>query len=164
MKLIVDSREQHPLTELFPKVVGVEIITQALPFADYTALHQEGLVEQLDAACFERKSLADLFGSFTKNYEREKAKWERAKLAGRTYILAIEGSISDVLRGHSYWKAGELHDATKDGLAQLRQLCTLQVKYGVRTMFFTSRKEMATYLLEYYLASGRWLTAQAKSP
>src|SRR3990167_4878967 len=89
MKLITDSREQNPLS--FVETDGVEFVTQALPVGDYG-------VEGIDVVV-ERKSIADLFGSFSSNYEAERAKIIRASVLGLKYILAIEGSIFDVGRG-----------------------------------------------------------------
>src|SRR3990167_8617400 len=99
----------------------------------------------------------------TSGYEREKAKWTKAHQLGLHYILAIEGTVTDVLQGNRYWKEGEAQESRKSGLAQLRQLCTISLKYQVQTWFFSSRKEMAFYLLEFFLASGRWLTSNKES-
>ena len=109
--------------------------------ADYTARHTlKSGIEQMDTTVCERKGLGDLFGSFCRNYEQEKRKWEKAQAWQLQYILAIEGTISDVLAGHQYWKQGAVHEAKKSGLAQLRQLCTIERRYGVQVKYFESRK------------------------
>lgn len=156
-KLLVDTREQQPLD--FPKMKDVEVLRHTLLVGDYTARHLIEGRELPDVAVVERKGLSDLFLSFAGGYEREKAKWVKAQHLGLQYVLAIEGTISDILQGNRYWHEGEAQESRKSGLTQLRQLCTLSVKYQVQTWFFTTRKEMALYLLEYFLASGRWLAS-----
>ena len=155
MVIIQDSREQHGLMELFPKMQGVEYMTLGLTSGDYTCYHGTPPDNVWDTTVVERKSLADCFNSFCRNYEREKAKWERAQAAGLSYMLAIEGTVSDVLAGHAYWKQGEVHEAKKSGLAQIRQLCSIERRYGVQVKYFSSRKEMALWLVEYFLSAER---------
>ena len=147
----------------FPQVKDVEVLRQTLLIGDYTAWHRFNGREVPDPCVVERKGMGDLFTSFTSGYEREKAKWTDAHQLGLHYILAIEGTVTDVLQGNRYWKEGEAHESRKSGLAQLRQLCTISLKYQVQTWFFSSRKEMAFYLLEFFLASGRWLTSNKES-
>lgn len=149
MRLATDSREQAPL--VFPVVAEIEQITMGLAVGDYTAFHGE----QQDTTVCERKSLSDLFTSFTGNYDAERNKILKAKELGLTYILAIEASFSEVLKGHSYWKQGEVHESKKSGLAMIRQLMTLQRKYGIQVWFCQSRKEMAIMIQEYFLAQER---------
>ena len=161
--LITDTREKLPLK--FPEVVGVSHRVETMKTGDYTAIHKVGEKEVYDLTVCERKSVSDCFNSFVgDNYRREKEKWERAHQLGLHYILAIEGTVTDVLQGNRYWKAGEMQESRKTGLAQLRQLCTISLKYQVQTWFFSSRKEMAVYLLEFFLASGRWLQHQEEKP
>lgn len=123
-----------------------------MPVGDYSAVHFFYGKEVSDPSIFERKEIGDCFTSFTAGYEQEKAKWTRAQALGLTYILAIEASASDVLKGHSYWTEGEVHEAKKSGLAMIRQLMTLQRKYGLQVWFCTSRREMAWRMQEYFLA------------
>ena len=154
MKLLIDTREQAPL--VFPVTKGVEVIRQGLTVGDYTALHQDTKGEWRDLSVVERKSLADCFGSFVgERYEREKAKWERARGDARHYILAIEGTVTELLQGHTYWAQGTLRESRKSGLAQFRQLLTISRKYPVSLWFCASRKEMAFRVLEYFLAAER---------
>lgn len=145
----MDSREQRPLE--FPSTVGVEVITTGLAVGDYGASHGE----IQDPTIFERKSVADLFNSFTSNYEAERAKILKSAQLGLTYILAIEAHASDVLKGHSYWRNGKLHEHKKTGLAMLRQLMTIQRKYGLSIWFCAGRREMALLILEYFLSYER---------
>ena len=152
MILVCDSREQDPL--VFPKTVGVEVVVEHLSVGDYTARH--GTV--MDTTICERKSIQDAFTSFTgEAYERERAKILRAKEAGLTYILAVEATATEFLKGCSYWSGGESHEHKKTGLALLRQFAMLQRKYGVILWYCSSRKEMALLILEYFLAESRRL-------
>ena len=153
MILIQDSREQSPLT--FPVVKGVEVATKMLAVGDYGAIHGVGGRGVYDPAVVERKSLGDLFASFSGGYEAEKAKLQKAKTMGITYILAIEAPFLEVLKGHAFWKDGEVHESRKSGLAQIRQLMTWQRKYGVQVVYCESRRSMAVWILEYFLSFER---------
>ena len=147
---------------LFPKVEGVTVEVGTLPVGDYAARHLIDGREIPDVHCVERKAIGDLFTSFASGYEREKAKWTKAQQLGLRYILAIEGTITDVLQSDSYRKEGEFHQRRKDGLAQIRQLCSIQVKYDISVWYLSSRRELAFYLMEFFAASGRWLMRQAE--
>lgn len=150
MILLRDTREQLPLT--FPVVEGVMVQTATLTVGDYSALHAEGA----DTTIFERKNLDDLYTSFTgERYEAERAKIQLAKTLNLHYILAIEAPFSEVLKGHGHWAEGEWHEAKKSGLAMVRQLMTIQRKYGIQVVYCDSRRMMALYILEYYLAQER---------
>ena len=150
MQLQIDTREQQPLE--FPKMLGVEVITATLPVGDYGAIYGDGTP---DTSVVERKNLGDLFTSFTSGYEQERNKIIRAQTRDLTYILAIEATWTEIRKGHSYWKAGELHESRKTGLAMVKQLCTLQRKYGVQVWACSSRTEMAWQIQEYFLAGER---------
>jgi len=142
VKLVVDSREQRGL--VFPATRGVEVITQALPLGDYSAIHESSL----DSSFVERKSVGDLFSSFVgDHYLREKAKWTKAQDLHLHYILAVEATFSNVLKGYSYSRKG--------GLAQVRQLMTISRKYGIEVWYCAGRQDMAWRILEYFLAQER---------
>lgn len=101
----------------------------------------------------ERKSISDLFSSFSgDNYRREKEKIERAKVSDIRYILAIEGSCSDVRKGASYYKGGQLHQVKKDGLSQVRQIETISMRYGVEVRYCAGREDMAFMVQEILMA------------
>ncbi len=152
--LLTDTREQDCL--VFPSVVDCSTRTETLNVGDYSAVY-EGVDFKIDTI-FERKSISDLFGSFTgERYENEKAKIERAKKAGLKYVLAIEGSIRTVLKGHQYWANGKMNESKKDGMAQLRQLITMSQKYDFQVMYFSDKTEMALFIQEFYLAPLRWM-------
>lgn len=153
LTLLIDTREQAPLD--FPEVLNCSVRREGLRVGDYSAEYLPGLNIKLDTV-FERKSIADLFGSYTNNYEAEKAKIKRAKELNLRFILAIEGTVTEVLRGHSYWKDGARHEAKKLGISMLRQLITMSQKYDFDVMYFNSRNEMALFIQEFYLAPLRW--------
>lgn len=156
MYLYIDTREQQSLAPEFPKMEAVTIIQKALPVGDYGAGHLVKGVVQEDGAIIERKSVPDLFTSFTgERYEAERDKVLRAKALGLKYILAIESSFTELLKGHAYWKDGELHESRKTGIAMIRQLCTMSRKYGMDVWFCTSRREMAMRIQEYFISYER---------
>lgn len=97
----------------------------------------------------ERKSLSDLFSSFSgDNYRREKEKIERARAGCIRYIVAIESSCSEVRKGCSYYKGGQIHQVQKDGLSQIRQIETVSMRYGVEIRYCSGRDDMAFMVQE----------------
>lgn len=150
MIIIQDTREQDPLIFMSN---DVEVVKETLETGDY-AVRFNGEVAPIR---IERKSIADLFTSFNgDNYDRERDKILRAKELGLKYILAIEGSASEVRKGHSYRKDGEIHDVKKTGLSQVRQLMTIAHKYGVEVWFTDGRRDMAFRIIEYFMAYDRF--------
>ena len=143
MIIIQDTREQHPLAWVSDDVL-TEIIVQTLPVGDYTARYTDGT---LCPIYFERKSISDLFGTMTRDYARFKAEMARAKTMGVTLILAIEGSMTKVVKGHKYSRV--------PGKTIVRKLMTLWLKYGLVPMFFKNREEMAMGIREFYESYGR---------
>jgi ERCC4-type nuclease len=160
MKLIIDSREQAPLT--FSPCVGVEYEVSALGVGDYSASYTIEGKEGESHAVVERKSLGDLFSSYTSGYERERAKFLRCKDLGKCFILAIEGTASDILRGHTYTKGGVEHRSKKDGMTMFRQIMSCANKYGIIPWFCESRAVMALMIQEYFLAEERMLRKKAE--
>lgn len=156
MKLVTDTREQEPLS--FSAVEGVELVRECLPVGDYGAWYGDVQVK----AVVERKSIGDLFTSFTSNYEAERAKMVRARDAGLRFILAIEAPLTEIRKGHSYWKNGQTHQSKKGGLAQIRQLLTCSLKYGIEVQYFQSRSEMAWWIQEYFLSWGKIINGPTK--
>ena len=124
-----------------------------LKVGDYGAEHAKGP----DLSVVERKGVADLFNSYTSGYDQERNKILKAKELGLTFILAIEASASEILKGHSYWDGERRREHPKTGLAMIRQLCTLNRKYGVQVWFCTSRLEMS------WRISSRWLRSPSGS-
>jgi len=146
VRLSIDSREGLPLK--FPKVIGVEYVVEKVVCGDYTAWH-DGVPD--NTVC-ERKSIADLFSSFTSNYDAERKKIKLAKKLNLNYIIAIEATASQILQGHQYYAKGGLRQHKKSGMAMLRQLMTIQRKYGIAVWFCSSREDMAMRIQEYFLA------------
>lgn len=145
--LITDSREQDKL--VFPKTEGIAHRESGLTVGDYGALvHGEAL-----KVVVERKSIPDIFSSFSSGYEAEKNKILKAKALGIKYIIAIEGTVLRVLRGHTYWNGKEDITHPKSGIAQLRQLLTISIKYQTEIWYCSTREEMALRIQEYFL---RW--------
>jgi len=150
MQILIDTRERDPLT--FQFVDGVSVKSECLNVGDYGCRHKDG---QMDKAVIERKSVADLFHSFTHEYENEKEKIMRAKAAGLIYVLAIEAPAIEVRKGHAYRKGGELIEVKKPGISQVRQIMTIERKYDIRVWWCVSRTEMAFRIQEYFLAQER---------
>lgn len=150
MILIVDTREQDPLS--FSSVEGFSVARETMNVGDYTARHKDG---QMDSAVIERKSVGDLFHSFTHEYENEKEKIFRAQELGLKYILAVESPALDVRKGHKYWRDGEWREVQKTGIAQVRQIMTIQRKYSIEVWWCAGRLEMAFMIQEYFLAMER---------
>ncbi len=105
---------------------------------------------------FERKELSDLFGTFSdkKRYNRIKKEFARAHANSHKVIIAVEGNISKVLSGHSY--------SLRNGTSLFRQLQTVLWRYGVLTMFYKDRTEMAFYIYEFFFSYGKWYYENAK--
>lgn len=91
---------------------------------------------------FERKNLGDLFGSLTSGYDRLRRCFERAKKANFKLVIAIEGTKERVLEGYKHSK--------RDPASIIKQLETIESKYGVAHMFFTSRIAMAQHIQSFY--------------
>ena len=131
-----------PMTEL-------KVERDTLETGDYAVR----IGENLAPVRIERKSISDLFSSFSgDNYRREKEKIERAKAENVRYILAIEGSCSQVRYGVSYYKGGQVHQVKKDGLSQVRQIETISMRYGVEIRYCSGRDDMAFMVQEILMA------------
>jgi hypothetical protein len=155
MIIVTDTREQDCLE--FEKLSGVSYQTSCLSVGDYSAFYEIDGKKEMSKTIFERKSCADLFGSFTgDNYDRERNKMMRYRDFGfERYILAIENTMFEIRKGHQYKKDGEWHECKKDGTSMVRQLLTCSHKYGIIPMFFNGRKEMSFFIQEYFLAKER---------
>ena len=150
IQILCDTREQNPL--IFSACEGVEIITTTLQVGDYQARIKDG---EMFKTVWERKSLQDLYGSFSGGYENEKKKIGKAKSLGLKYILGIEATVFEVREGNHYQKDGETRWSKKNGISQIRQLMTMYVKEYFDVWFFSSRQEMSFTIQEYFLAQER---------
>jgi len=141
LKLLQDSREQLPLE--FNDGVFEEIEIRGMPVGDYW-LEIDGKEVPL---CFERKSLGDLFSTMTSGYARFKKELARAKEAGLTVILVIEGSMREVAVGYEYSRFS--------GDSMLKKLAMLRVRYDLEYHFFNDRREMSRFIEEIFSAVQR---------
>lgn len=91
---------------------------------------------------FERKNIADLFGTLTQGYDRFRKEIARAEKAKFKLIIAIEGTKEKVLEGYRH--------SQREPASVIKQLETIESKYGVSHMFFASRISMANYIEEFY--------------
>ena len=144
MKIHIDNREQFPLEFSHPYIT--DIIHSTLHFGDYKVEYQDGYIPPVE---FERKSIADLYGTLSgsRNYKRFRSKLIKAKAANVKVILMIEGSLDKVLRGY------ERSNRNPEEL--VRQLFMLWVKYDLVPIFAKDREQMARIMVEYWLAIGR---------
>ena len=135
MKVIIDTREQDPLSFKLTEVVG-EVVVEKLDFGDYAAVYQDA-EEWKSPVYFTRKSIGDLYGTLANgdNHKRFKREMGRAKEVGAQLILAIEGTDQDILNGHKYSKL--------PGETMMKILDTLWMKYDLYPMFCENRRVMA---------------------
>jgi ERCC4-type nuclease len=134
MTIIIDSREQKPL------VFGCDWIRKKLHVGDYGAKFSEN---HLHNVVWERKGIGDLFGTLTFGYDRFRREIARAEQAKFSLIIAVECTKERVLEGYKH--------SARDPQSIIKQLETIEKKYGVRTMFFTNRTQMAHYIHDFYL-------------
>lgn len=154
MIIKIDSRETLPL--YFPKHFTLisETKIEKLDVGDYGCIYKDGYIPPFYV---ERKSIGDLFGTLTSGYDRFKAEIERAIESNVIMTIAIEESLTDVRRGHTYPKRndkGEMIECHIPGEPRVKQLMTLWAKYGIDAHFFTSRSEMSYWIYTRFVAIG----------
>lgn len=142
MVILQDTREQQPLVFNHEFITAIEI--GKLQVGDYQVRFNDSFTPLV---AFERKGIADLFGTLGKGYKRFKKELERAKASNISIILIIEGSFTKVLGGYGH--------STIEGITIIRKLFTLWVKYGVYPVFCKDRDEMSQYIAEFFCALGR---------
>lgn len=150
MKILVDTREQAPL-EFEAGGIITEVVRRKLDVGDYGCQYEDGTVVPI---FIERKSIGDLWGTMTHGYQRFKEEMVRARDGQAKLILAIEGTLSKVLRGY--------RDLAFSGESMARKLYTLRVRYDLEVWFCHSRPEMLRAILFYYEAVGREYIASKK--
>ena len=138
MKIIIDTREQKPLEFTVPTERG------CLPVGDYCAKFSDGSTSQV---VFERKSIVDLYGSLSKNYNRFREEIERSKRLGIELIIIVESNLRRVLGG--------IPNSQRNGISICYQLFTIRIRHGIETVFCTNRDEMSQYITHYFLAEDR---------
>lgn len=146
MVILVDSREQRPL------VFKCETERKCLKFGDYGANFS---AEYQYPVVFERKSVADLYGSLTFGYDRLRKCFERSEKSGFKLVIVIEGTKEKVLEGYKH--------SSREPKSIIKQLETIERKYAVEHKFFKTRHEMATLITEFYTFHYKgWLNDQAR--
>lgn len=134
MIILVDSREQRPL-----EFKG-DWKRKGMKVGDYGCLFSPTYQYPV---VFERKGKGDLFGSLTQSYERFKRMFLKAEKLNIKIIIAIEGSKEKILQPYPH--------SARDPESIIKQLETIERKYGVSHIFFPSRISMSNYIVDYYL-------------
>jgi ERCC4-type nuclease len=145
VKIIIDTREKLPFKFCHKTISEVKVRT--LKCGDYGCEWESG---QICNVVFERKSVADLYGTLSSGYARFKKELERAKKHDITLILIVEGSLTEILDGYPY--------SERAPQSLLQQLFTLLIKYDLHFVFCATREEAARWIVEYFAAVGRCKT------
>ena len=156
-KILTDTREQKPL--LLRHEYLTEQVTCTLPYGDYACEVNGTRVPFV----FERKSKADLWGTLggnKVNHERFKNEIAKAKLDNCKLKLIIECSYEEVKKGHKTYqyirdkKTGEKKRVFRysrfSGLAMVRKLNTLCLRYDLEYICCKNREEMSFYITEFF--------------
>jgi len=120
------------------------VAKKKLDFGDYGVKFKTGFIPNI---FFERKSLGDLYGTMGTGYKRFKREIIRAQEAKATLMIIVEASLTEVGKGYKHSRIY--------GRSMKQKLFTLWVRHGIQTIFTSSRKEMAEYITQFYLACGR---------
>jgi ERCC4-type nuclease len=142
MQLLVDTREQKPLEFNHPYITEVIRVKQTV--GDYGCRFSDGTEPPIK---IERKSLPDLFNSLSNDYKRFKKEILRSKENKVTLIVAVEASLTKVLKG--------IETSSRCGDEILQQMFTLYIRYNLYFVFCNNRDEMARWVTELFLALGR---------
>jgi ERCC4-type nuclease len=131
-------------------VEGVEVTT--LSTGDYGAVLKDGHTIPI---FFERKSIVDAVGAFSKGYKRFLKEIKRSKDNNTELIIIIEGTVTDLLKGTKFSQV--------KGIQILRTLLSIWQRYQVVSVFCKDREEMALFIVEFYMAYSRKRNKLAKS-
>jgi ERCC4-type nuclease len=129
LTILIDTREQKPLE------FSVPTLRECLNVGDYSCRFDDGHVPPV---VFERKSINDLYGSLSKNYERFKREIEESQRLGIKLIIIVESNLRKVLNG--------IPQSQRNGVSICYQLFTIRIRHGVETVFCTNRGEMCQYI------------------
>lgn len=121
-----------------------EVIVQKLDVGDYACEFECGHRVPI---VFDRKAMGDLYTTMGKDYDRFKREILRAQESNTQLFVIVEGSMTEVGKGFKYSKI--------KGISMKYKLFTLWIRYGVQTIFCTSRKEMAEYITQFFIACGK---------
>ena len=144
MIIIEDTRETLPLS--FKKPYIEYVMRSKLDYGDYSAV-QDGVTCPI---YFDRKGLSDLFGTLSRKKKPNgesrmdvfKREIQRCRDDGSKLIIAVEGTYTNVQKGYKHSKI--------KGESITRTLDTLLLKYGVLTIYCSSRAEMSKRIAEFY--------------
>lgn len=150
MIILCDSREQIKkgrdtglMTFEHDAIEWCQICT--LPFGDYWAVFKNGRTSRY---IVERKAVGDFFGSFAGHYKAERKKLQKFltnELGIERYIVAIEGTIGEVLDGYKH--------STKPGRDLFRTMMTWYVRYDV-DIWYQSREDLEFAIPELFYSEG----------
>lgn len=139
MKIIIDTREQNRL--VFTHKDITEVIVKGLNVGDYSVLFSDGFQPQI---VFERKSIADLYGTLSKGYLRFKNEIERAKEQNLQLIIIVEGNLTKILKGTKY--------SMRTPESLVYQIFTILVRYKIQTVFCKDAEDAAEYITQFFIA------------
>ena len=134
-RLIVDSREQLPLT--FRATENYDVVTEKLDFGDY-GMEIDGKLVHV----FERKGVGDMFSTLTAGHDRFKKEIARAKEAGIAFNIVVEESYGNIINK----KFANAFRTKTPGYVLAKIIHTMQLRHGVTFLFFNDRTEMRDYI------------------
>jgi len=141
MKILIDTREQSPLT--FVPEDNFETEVKTLAVGDYACIMDDGTKCPVR---FERKSIGDLYGTMTHAHARFKHEMSRCENMKLGLAIIVEASFTEVAKGYKYSKF--------PGRAMIRKCFTLHLKYPnviiYPVIFTTSKAESAAYIKSFY--------------
>ena len=147
MVILIDTREQRPLK--FAAAIETRVVT--VPVGDYWTEYANG---SRPPVFFERKSLADLYGTMTSGYERFKREMQLAASNRWKLQIVCEVTLTDVRSGFDR--------SQFSGDSMIKKLMTLWVRHGLATTFCDGRAEAADFIEAAYESIERnWEPAAA---
>jgi len=140
LKIIVDTREQHPLEFRKSKEVQGTVLKK-LNVGDYSI---EGYEHKI---AIERKSPQDLFGTLGKGHKRFKREIERA-LDYDYFAIIVECPFTSIL--YKEFKGSHYSRMLGDVVIQI--CCTLRMKYNIDIIYTNNRAESISYIRHLFRA------------
>ena len=129
MKIIIDSREQHPYEFTTPTR------TATLPTGDYSISGAENLI------AIERKTADDLIGCLTRHRERFERELHRG-MALQYFALVVESSLVDLSAGH--------YRSMMKPKAAIQSLLAFSIRYDL-PIFFAENRDYGAQVTESLL-------------
>lgn len=140
MKIIIDTREQHPFEFRPSKEIEGSVIRK-LDIGDYSIEGYE------DKIAIERKSPQDLFKSVGKDHKRFRREIERAK--GLDYFAIIIEAPFSVIQTKSF---NDSHYCQMLGDTVIQICYAFKFKYGCDVIFCQSRSEAISIIRNIFRA------------